>query len=882
MGERIRKWFRRLFYYSSRQLFRRRRIYLSVFFTTIALMTVSMTALERAEATWLRNGEIQALGRYHAKIIGLLSDRSAEIREDKGVKEAWVIPWSSRLASSENATAPARVSVENEVTDHALNVTYIWGHAPGDGEIAVSDRLYSSVNWLEAGEVNDLWFTASRMTWFPLTVCGIFTDNDENADYVFVSAETAREIDRETGAVMKYDHYFNCVYNSDRFAAKIFNRLWRGMKLTESDYQGLSEYSPTSIFRLVQKYRQYLNTDMLSSQTDYAATPAVIQTLPVIAAAALILAVFMTNWTAANAPELGILGAIGANRRELCAISAGQILLISLIAAPPVILLSALISLIYVTAFNRAVIGIGYVFTIPWINLLKASLWFTTLSVLFTYIGIAAMTREAPFVLISGSWRGKSPFVRRSSRALERVKDKVARLALLETLRQIRGEVVHAVIGALLCLSLAVYLINQVSSIQDAAARIGNIKTSFTADTVISEKTDLVGRSVGSVSIPVSLADKLRSMDGVAVCGTVSTLEPWGRDILNNDTYLETHPMTDLSGSWQGMSVTVADPDSLPFFFTEVREGDPDGLFADPFAAVLVAGPGSPYLESAEVGDEFGLLSSLLYKRSGVKDENGYRIYEPQIPEDVPRFHIAAVVNRSYTTSVSALLVNPAGAEAAGLIGSDICRELYIRYDEGLTEEEGAALTERLSRTPALLRYDVKNARYMTESERGMARAESTMNTLFLGMLFLSFWVMTSMNASMKTARSKKDFAVKRQMGASDRDIYRHMRVSTYPSAVITFCLIAAVLLGACAVYILTAMAALNIQADMYPLTYTPEFYAKCRAEIFYIVPVTLLLLTASLPMQAVTALAAVFGTIPPTRRLLKEPVTEGLRRDTD
>ena len=247
MGERIGKWFRRLFYYSSRQLFRRRRIYLSVFFTSIALMTVSMTALEKTEATWLRNGEIQALGRYHAKIIGLLSDRSAEIKEDKDVKEAWVIPWSSRLASSENASTPARVSVENEATDRALNVTYIWGHAPGDGEIAVSDRLYSAVTWLEAGEVNDLWFSASRMTWFPLTVCGIFTVNDENADYVFVSAETARQIDRETGAVMKYDHYFNCVYNSDRFAGKVLNRLWRGMKLTETDYQSLSSFSPTSI-----------------------------------------------------------------------------------------------------------------------------------------------------------------------------------------------------------------------------------------------------------------------------------------------------------------------------------------------------------------------------------------------------------------------------------------------------------------------------------------------------------------------------------------------------------------------------------------------------------------------------------------------------------
>ena len=114
------------------------------------------------------------------------------------------------------------------------------------------------------------------------------------------------------------------------------------------------------------------------------------------------------------------------------------------------------------------------------------------------------------------------------------------------------------------------------------------------------------------------------------------------------------------------------------------------------------------------------------------------------------------------------------------------------------------------------------------------------------------------------------------------RDIYKKMRVMTYPSAVLSIGLTVTAVLGFCAVHILTAMAELNIQADMYPLSYPPEYYAKCVAEIFDLVYFIMPILAAALPMQIVTAAAAVFGTILPTRRLLKEPVTEGLRRDTD
>ena len=108
----LKEWFRRLFFYSSRQLYRRRRTCLSVFVTSIVLMTVVMTWLEVREAQWYRQDEISAYGRYHVKIEAMLYDYSEEIAEDSAVTEAWAIPWSSRLASSTDSSRPARISVQ--------------------------------------------------------------------------------------------------------------------------------------------------------------------------------------------------------------------------------------------------------------------------------------------------------------------------------------------------------------------------------------------------------------------------------------------------------------------------------------------------------------------------------------------------------------------------------------------------------------------------------------------------------------------------------------------------------------------------------------------------------------------------------------------------
>ncbi len=873
MGKKLKEWFRRLFFYSSRQLYRRRRTYLSVFVTSIVLMTVVMTWMEVREAQWYRQDEISAYGRYHVKIEAMLYDYSEEIAQDSAIREAWAIPWSSRLASSSDSSRPARISVENETTDEALNVTYIWGHAPGDGEIAVSDSLYSSVDWLEVGEQNDLWFTATQMTYYPLTVCGIFTVNDKEADYAFVSENTAAAIDAETGAVMKYDNFFLCGYNSDRYAAKTLDRLWGKLRLGETDFQQLSSFDKTSTMKLVQKYRQYINTLYLSRQVQYAATPVVIESLPIVAAAALILASFMTNWSAANAPELGILGAVGANRRDLCALAAGQILLISALSAPPVVLFSALLSNIYISAYNKAAVGIGFVFTVPWINLTKSALWFVLLSTVFTYFGIALLTRQAPFVLISGSWRGKMPFVKRSSRTLSRVKDKIARLALLETLRQIRGEILHAVICALLALVLGYYLCDAVANNLGAADNIRRIETNYPAgvDTVISVKniTDFFNRSVNSLNIPVSLADEIRQIDGVKSVGTYSSVNNFGsREEIGKDRFIYHCPFSDHTGEWEEVTVLITDEITLPYKWAALKEGNPDDLFSDPYAAVYMASP--YYVTSVEVGTEFGLLPSMTYSHK-----------TPVIPDDIPTFHVTAVAAPEYGRG-DWIILSPAGAEAAGILSADKCQYLYVSYDEGLTEEEGRAVTDTLNRLPALLRYDIENIRFLTESEEGVNRANNLLSGLFFFMLFLSFCVMTYMQSSMKALRSRRDFAIERQLGATDREIYKKMRIGTYPSVVLALGITLAFAVIYSVSYIFSSMAELNIQADMFPLTYTPEFYAQCRAEIFESAGVPVLLFLASLPFQALSALAAVLGTVFPTRRLLKEPITEGLRKDTD
>lgn len=885
MKDRIRNALRRLFFYSSRQLWRRRRTYLSVFFTSVFLLALVMCAIELFHSYLINRQEIYAHGNWHACFLDSPNDLTEKIAEDSGVRDAWAIPWTSRLASSEDASSPGKVVVPDEEINERLGIRYLWGHAPEDGEIAVSRQFFEAFGWLEAGEECELFFKAAEMTYFPLRLSGIFQSNDADMQYVFVSKNTARKIDRETGAHEKYDLYFTVTYLSDRFAAKIVDRLFRSLRIAPTDEQAPKQTNFDSVRRLVMIYEQYLNADVKSRNTlnmglfdmDAGATPTTLFALPVIAVAALILASFMSHWTAANAPEFGVLGAIGATRRNLCSIAAGQVLLLSLLSAPPVILFSALLSNWYISAYNAATLGTGLVFFFPWTDFVKISLWFAVLSCVFTYFGIARMTLEQPYILMTGSYRGEMPFVRTSSLVLSKIKNKVARLALIETMRQIRGDVVQIVVTGIVSVVVVVFAAALGAFLYIRNTSTSNVTSGIPTDTRIATLTRYdygSGRFAQASPIPEKTVDKLRATPGIVLCGTLTEYSQYTStwNYLGDNRLQENAPCIRTDGQWSLTSVMIADEVTLPFLYQTVFDGDPDALF-DSDDAVLFIADNEENLARYAVGTTLSFGPETMEDK-GVNSPVG----------ETCEFTVRATLSQriGILTHGGWFILSRKGAERLGICPSDECRQVYLNFDPDLSEEERTALLDKLTADPDLLRYRITNVSAKNSSEQAISRASMTLVGVFCLILYVSFAVMSVTHVKMKTAQARRDISIKRQLGADDRAIYREARIGSYPASAIALGLILGLALLCAVLYILTQMSALNIQRDRFPFAYPPEVYNEYRSMVFLSAGAMILLSLLSSPILFFLAATAAAGTVPPTRAVLREPITEGLRKGTD
>ncbi|MBO7404140.1 MAG: ABC transporter permease, partial [Clostridia bacterium] len=508
---------RKLFFYASRQLWRRKRTYLAVFAVSVVLLALVMTALELFESYNLQSIEISSAGVHHAAIFDQTVDWSKDIAKDRGVASVWSIPHNSWLASSVDASSPGKVTVEDETIDALLGVRYLWGSPPGDGEIAVPLSLYRAENWLTAGDVNDLYFKATEMIYEPLRLSGIFTVSNIGTNYVFVSEETARRIDRGTGAREKYDFYLTCRHVSDRYAAHVVHRLWQKIGFRDTDAQSRAEVV-AGRDPFLTRYEAYLNLAYLDNQKRYDAAPHLLWMLPVIAAASLVLAAFMIAWSRSHAPEFGILGSLGANKWDLCAIPAGQILLISLAASPPVVLLSALLSNLYLRTYNEVLSGVGFRFAVPWGKLAAAAALFVLLSTIFTYLGIAQLVSEPPFPLISGSYRGKMPFVRASSRFLAKMRDRVASLALLQAIRELRQEIITVAVSALIPTILGAVLRLLLVYRSSRSAALFHIGEEPFADCVVYALSEVDEDVEDCLPLTEAVRDDILSTGGVSSC----------------------------------------------------------------------------------------------------------------------------------------------------------------------------------------------------------------------------------------------------------------------------------------------------------------------------------------------------------------------------
>lgn len=887
----MQKLFRRLFFYSSRQLYRRRRAYLSIFLTSVVLLTLVMTFLEMMEAYSLRDIELTKNGYHHAVFLEQYYDRSEDFLTDSRVRTAISVPYSSRMASSDDTSKPAKIVVYNKEIAEYLDVNYIWGSPPEDGEIAIPANVYRSYGYLIAGEVNDLYFTASQMSYYPLRISGIFEYNNHDAGYAFVTENTAAAIDAETGAVEKFDTYITCKSFSDRYAAKVVEDFVNEYRIGSTDEQSRRGSEPSNIKNREKIWADYINREYLKTVIAQGATPVVLMSMPIILIAALMMASFMSNWTMRNCAEYGILGAIGADRKHLCAIAAGQILLISMAASVPVILFSAVISNVYIQVYNLSVTDVGFVFRIPWGNLIQAALWFDVFSCLFTYIGISRLTLQAPFVLISGSYRSELPFIQISSQKLETSRHKVFHISLLRSLREIRMQILPAVITSLVCIVCGAFVVIQVVLSMQSSGQL-EVYGQYSYDAGV-KKALWVDNLRESAPFDRDAIEMLESFDMVDPGGIYTDISMKREHHDSGYTgygaflFLEEADVPEIVkqpefrnieyGDGYPFYTVICDSAVLPLLYTDIWEGSPGDILTTSNSMVVIA-------DMPPTGDS-GIHAGDTILLTGQHEFSNYT-KTSKLPEEPIEFTVAAVVSGSdryrevAATRGGMILMSEESAVNLGLMKEGEYEQYFFNFKEGTTMEEQLAFYEVLRNTPKFLRYDLELYSLETESVRRVRIVNTALLFLFFFMVFFSLCTMTFVDATLRIEKTKNELAVLRQVGAKDRDIYRTTRTYSIVTAVLALALTTVLFL----IVYYGGIGKMNAEISRQISEYSPseETIARWRERVQVTKMILLCVYAASLPMHLLAYLSSVLGTVPPTRRALKETITDGIRKDTD
>lgn len=887
----MQKLFRRLFFYSSRQLYRRRRAYRSIFLTSVVLLTLVMTFLEMMEANSLKSLEFTQYGSHHAVFTEQYNDRSEEFLNHRRVRTAISIPYSSRMASSDDTSVPAKIVVCSEEIAEYLEVNYIWGSPPEDGEIAVPANVYRSYGYLIAGEVNELYFKASEMTYFPLRISGIFEYSNPDAGYAFVTEATAAAIDRETGASEKFDTYITCRNASDRYVAKVVEELISKYRIGGTGEQSRRGTENSTILSRERIWADYINTEYLQTLISQEVTPVVLMSMPIILIAALMMASFMSNWTARNCAEYGVLGAIGAEQKHLCAIAAGQILLISMAASLPVILFSAVISNIYIQVYNMSVTGIGLVFHIPWGNLIQAALWFDVFSCLFTYLGISGLTLQAPFVLISGSYRSELPFIKVSSQKLENSRHKVFHISLLRSLREIRLQILPAIITSLVCIVCGGFVVIQVVLSMQSAGKL-EVYGQYAYDAGI-KKAVRVDNLRESAPFDREAIEMLESFDMVEPGGIYSLLSPT-RDYHDSGytgygafLFLEEADVPEIVqqpefrnieyGDGYPFYAVICDSNVLSLLYTDIWEGHPEDILTNSNSMVVIA-------DTPPDGDS-GIHAGDTILLTGQHEFSNYT-KTSKLPDEPLEFTVAAVVSGSdrykevTATRGVMILLSEESAVRLGLMNEGEYKQYFFNFRKSTTMEEQLAFYDGLRNTPKFLRYDIELYSLETESEKRVQIVNTALLFLFFFMVFFSLCTMTFVDAALRIEKTKNELAVLRQVGAKDRDICRTTRTYSIVTVVLALALTTVLFLTVYYFGIGKMNQDIAIQIDRFHPS--EETVARWRERVQVTKMIFLSVYAASLPMHLLAYLSSVLGTIPPTKRALNETITDGIRKDTD
>ncbi len=901
----LRAYFRKVFTYAGAQIRRRRHSYRSMIVVSVVLLTFVFTNLILNEARIMAELSQDYGGIHHVVFLGVDGAAAKGAVSHDAVKDSIIIPVIAELESSVDTSTVGKVAVLTEEIASFMQVGMTHGDLPGDDEIIVPRNLYSVHDFLILGEKQDMFFESDTMAYEYMSLGGLYSCTDENSPYVFVNEATGEKIKAATGHSVTFDVNMTLKIASDRNAAKVAGEIIRQYGLRDTAEQQLV----TNAGDERTLYRDYINEGAATHRDKNSVDINSIASMAAVVIAALIMASFLTDYTERHIAEYGILAAYGAKRSHLLGVVMGQVLFVTLLSLLPVLLLSFGGAYLYNYLYNQARLAssLPRLVTIPLGALAGAAVWYVVLLCFFCVLTMGRMLSQLPYPMLRGMTGGKLPFVRRSSALLMRVRDKVRHIALLQSLRLVKRNVIPSIATSLICVVCAIFLGAGVMSLpllNAEALTLGN--RSFDGD-VAAVDSAFAEDGIWHGFVSAAAVEILASFDGVSTVGGLRTQissDEYGSvdrfelvideahaacsDYASTQYYSARHPNYDLPAdileeqlAWYedvlryGVGVRYTpyycDRTLLPYLYRDVWEGDPNDIYTVPNSVILVENNEAAYRKRTADGSQYH-----------VGDRIAVRIADDRQVD----LTVVAVVSGNYMTdfgitiSENCVILSAETGEVLDGFPATLRQRVYFMYDDDLTDEEYADLSERIGGQADMVRYDVTF--YATERLRAtrMAELEGAVTAVFFLMLYVSMCVLDYYHASESILSQRREFCPLRQMGARKRAVYKTTRTSVYAGQFIAF----GVTLALAFVAFLAVNGYCANLSNMYRMNFEgrPDVLAEMLAlvrelqRLAYEAIGGILLL--SIPLHGLAFLTAILGTVLPTRRIMKENIAAVLK----
>ncbi len=899
-------YFKKVFWYAKAQILRRKRSYRSMFVVSIVMLSFVFINLILNEAHILSSISAVPGGAHHIMFYGVSEQQAKGAAGHRLIKDSIIIPVIATMESSVDSSTVGKVAVLTDDVIRFMQIGVTHGNLPEDNEIIVPRNIYSRHSFLILGKEQDMYFDSAEFIYRSMSLGGLYNCTDEESPYVFVNEKTGAEIQEATGNEVVYDVFLTITVESDRSAATLAGEIIHAQKILDTEVQAVNRDADTER----RMYRDFINIEAAGYRVRNELDENRVASMGGVVIAALIMASFMTNYTERHVSEYGILAAYGAKRRHLFGVVIGQVLFITVLSMIPVVLISMGAAWLYTEQYNAARLefNLPVIMQIPQGNLVKYAIWYILILTFLCSLTMKKMLSQFPYPMVRGSTAAKIPFVRNSSRFLEKAKDKVRHAAFLQSIRQVKRQIIPALATSVICIVCAAFVGNNLiltGFIDEYAAHLYT-KTHFAGYDGYMGAADTAGYEDGFWRgyVHVDDLELLASLDGVKAVGGIRTgirVEEYGETAyLLNDNQIEmlvTEDRSDITddayrtfysathvhesdsyearahyreilenGAYAKFTPYYCDPALLPFLVERTLDGDVNRLYTEENGIIIV--------DNAWKNDD-----------SHYHAGDTLRIRKNADAESI-EVTVCAVISGNYVEGLDVAMVNGCvilSAETGEKVDgfpAELRKGVYFTFDDGLTDAEYQALCDEISNNVSLIRY--KTTFYETERLQAtkMETLENAVTAAFFVMLYVAMCVLDYYHSSENILAQRKEFCTLRQMGASEKAIKKTTRTDLYVGQLLSIGITVA--LAIVAILCINGYCA-NL-ANMYRFDFAGD--KQVLAQMLAMVKdmqvtyctMTGLLLLGTIPLHGLALLTAVAGTVLPTRQILKENIAQTLK----